>query len=571
MEFEPKTNIYFCRTGIDDSNKIVFSSQEELFTTLTKADNRIGYMPSCSFQRENGGFHIRVDTDEFDYYKLMQADTVVYKNTDSPDAFWIVGNILMVEWKNPNCSFVHWKVDHFMTYQTMIAWDKTYAFIEREHVKDDWASEDGNPLFSNMGPDEGFAVQADTPCFTYEKFWDFNTILIYTPYDESGEPDFDLTQHGTLPGSVKVLAFGSGAANSYMKSIAENKHASINNIVGLYGCPAEFASYITGNPLPTQTTEMIPCINEGAKQNKNIPRFNNAKCWSSPFFTIKLFSSEGQSLEFTPQWFGNDKDNYNLMIIPSICGRQFGGVYATFNPQNGMFNWKVWNDFMVGLTQLPRLMWTADGFTDWQSVNGDALLMRSIAANTRAFANLFGAGASSASEIAKAKSNGAGGNVTSAIGGLSAVGMLNTVTDWGSTLATLGAEVRQAKASGATVNGAGAFGILGDIGLAAWGFKVVYYAAQPYVMECVDNFFDRFGYKVNKLKKLELQNRPIWTFLKTAECHVAASTGVPYISELAINTMFNKGVTMWRADKYNAGRKIGDYSNPKENRGIKGA
>ena len=125
MNFQPETIIRFCKTGIDDQNKIVCHSQEELFNCLTQAGKVVGVMQKSSFQRADGMFKIRVDHADCKYYSLLQADTVLYLNDDQPGQFYIVGNITSVEWMNENCSFVYFKIDAFMTYQTFIDWDKT--------------------------------------------------------------------------------------------------------------------------------------------------------------------------------------------------------------------------------------------------------------------------------------------------------------------------------------------------------------------------------------------------------------------------------------------------------------
>lgn len=555
MDFNPTTEIWFCRTGIDDFNKVVCDTMEDTFSVITRDGNVQGRMQECSFQRADNNFTIRVDHSDVPYYGLMQCDTVIYRNNEVVAAFWIVGNILSVDWKNPDCSFVTFKIDYFMTYQHMIQWDKTHAFIEREHVKEDWSGDGGNPLFSNIGPAEDFNVMPDTPIYIWTNDHTCSQLAIYSPYDENGKPTFDVRVDGGLPNGINLHLMGADAAAAYFNKIAEEKEASINNIVGVYGVPTDLVPILGLGSGDKYETESLPAVNVAAKELPGVPQYNNAKCWSAPFYKIRLMSSEGEVVDYNPQWFGNDQSNYSLELATCVVGQQFAGYYATFKNKSGVFDWKAYADFMVSIHELPRLMWTADGFTDWQAMNGTGIVANIIKSSL--------APAVSGVASAMLSSNPITLPVGMALGGLTAVNTVNAFAD-------KIAPVMQASATGATVKGGGTFSRLGDLSMNAFGFKVIYYGTQPYIMLSIDSYFDRFGYRINKLKKLERANRPIWTYIKTSECHVIPNPGVPFIGEQQINATFNYGVTLWTKEKYMSGRKIGDFSNAKENRGLKG-
>lgn len=560
MDFEPKAWVFFCKTGIDDQNKVVCKNQDDLYNISAGGSNQLGVLSDTSFQRADGYFTVRVDHSDISYYKLLQADTVVYRNDDTDGAFWIWCNILSVEWKNPDCSFVKFKIDHFMTYQDKIDWDNTYAFIEREHIKEDWSSDGGNPLFSNMGPAEDFGTVADTPLFTWEKNYEPNLVIVHTPYDGTGKAQFEGQLVGHLYSSLRAIAMTPDGANTYFKAIADAKEASINNIVGVMGIPENWRFLIMGGGT-LQESETLEAINIAAKANPNNIEYNNGKCWSSPFCVVRLFSSDGDTKDFTTQWFGNDVDDYSLEILVTGSGGQFGGAAAAFKNKNGTFNWKTWADFTVMIRELPSCPWTGDGFTDWASVNLRAVEYNAMNTVWHNNGRLF-------NQAAKFLTGEGGNPVTSGMQMLTTG--YETISDYIGEGLNLAAQINQQKAAGASVNGVGSTAPLFDIANEAWGFKVIYYGTQPYMMQCVDAYFDRFGYRVNRLKKLELENRPIWTFIKTAECHVLSKEGIPYISEVMINRMFNHGVTMWKLDKYKSGVKPGDFSRAHDNRGIKG-
>ena len=274
-----------------------------------------------------------------------------------------------------------------------------------------------------------------------------------------------------------------------------------------------------------------------------------------------LFRSEGESLDFNPQWFGNDRSEYQLMITISGAGGQLGLASAGFNPLNNTYNAKAWENFRVSVTKLPALTWTADGYSEWISNNGAKELLGAISGVMHGLSTAMG-GAVSAEYGIKHDSK-----VQSLAG---AAQIASGIADAASAIAESNARNNQARSSGATLQGGGSFSSVNDIALGAFGFKVVYYGVQPYVMNCIDMYFDRFGYLQNKLKKIDPMTRPIWSYKQTAECHVASTAGVPFIAEKAINVMFNNGVTFWDGGKYKAGRAIGDFSSPEQNKGVTG-
>lgn len=568
MNFQPETIIRFCKTGIDDQNKVVCKSQDELFNCLTAAGKVMGVMQKSSFQRADGFYKIRVDHKDIKYYSLMQSDTVLYLNDDQPGQFYIVGNITSVEWINEYCSFVYFKIDSFMTYQTFIDWGSTYAYIEREHIKEDWSSDGGNPLYSNFGPSEGFGTNADVPFYIWTKnFTDNMEVVAQSPYDISGEAVFDGTMKGNLYSSLQSLPTSASGMNSFLKTIAENKECSINNIVGVFCVPGEWAGAIMSGGLAMDSSETVPAVNIAAKQLPSMIEYNNAKCWSAPFTMIRLMSSEGDTKDFTPQWLGNDQTEYTIKLRAGGAGGQFGGAQCTFMNKNGAFDWNGWNDFIVSIKHLPSCPWTGDGFTNWESVNGSAAAWNTVSSGIHGLAGMVSAiaGGVQGADYARS-SSGAAASIVRA--GATAV---DSAVSGVSNVASNLAKIQQERSNGAAVNGGGSFDSILDIGTENWGFRVVYYSTQIYAMRSVDSYFDRFGYLINRLKKLELENRPIWTFVKTIECHVATTKGIPYVHQNGINAMFNSGVTMWKADKYLAGQMIGDFSKAHDNRGIRGA
>lgn len=562
-DFEPKTTIHFIRSHITDTDKVYIPNMGADNSGLLQLRTYSNVKIDCnnySFQRADGYYLIRVahDTLYSSYYNLLKCDAVIYLNEEvGTTPFYIFGNILGVEWKNPDCSFVRFKIDWFMTFQGHISWTAQHAFVEREHVKNDWSGS-GNPLFANIGPAEDFNVTPDTPHYITNFNYDLTGVLIQSPYDDSGKAVFNGTLRRGLYSALQNRVFLSvDAANAYLTKIAENDEASINNIVGLFGVPNRFASIIE-NGGSAEESFVVPAIN---KMPTVTPvTYRNAKCWSGPYYTIRLTASNGDSKDFNPQWFGNDIEQYELKTRMSSVGGMFAGLEATLVNNNGTFNnWTGWADFTVSINELPSLPWTGDGFTDWSSRNMDYTVTKGIAKGL----SQLSSGIRSAFEA---------GALIAATGGLPAIPALADTVSAGmniaSTVAATQATIKNQKATGAVVDGGGSYNALMDVGFNQWGFSITVYGTQQYIMQSIDSYFDRFGYRINKTKNLALDNRKYWTYLKTKACHVNGD-GIPYVGQMAMNAMFDGGVTMWSITAAEE-KQIGNFSlqQCEANRGI---
>lgn len=87
-------------------------------------------------------------------------------------------------------------------------------------------------------------------------------------------------------------------------------------------------------------------------------------------------------------------------------------------------------------------------------------------------------------------------------------------------------------------------------------------AVVPFVQKCsirevfarrIDEFFTRYGYKVNKFKEVDIHTRPVFNFLKCSQARVEGS--IPQEDLIAIKNILEKGITFWHDPS-----KIYDYS-----------
>lgn len=548
--FTPDTTIFFAYTGIDDHNKTVHDKIPD-FVTFARGRMKGTEMQKCSFQRVDQGYAIAVPKANITYELLMYCDTVVFYNGGPGGMQQWVGIIDNVAWRNPGCYYVYFHIDWYTSTLGMVDYEQTWAYIEREHVEKDWNG--NNPEFSNMGVDEGFSTEPDTPINTelIKYTFDRKHVYVFSPYTEDAKPNFDGQMENGIYTALIRDEMSVQQCNEYLKKIADSDTADLNNIVAIVSKPDQFGGF--GGQLMEKTEIFdMPWI----KHVESVPVFNNSKCWSGEFCRIKLSSGTGQSITVNTQWFGSNRSNFRVRETAFLNGGD-GGIIATLINENQTFEGSNGNgiacygDFSVALTGLPQSPWVGNEYAQWKAANMTGYMMQNIG-------SLIGSTNKMLSGYASRMQNPTGDLYSDTI---------SSGVQFGSDLLVQAGDIARtignAKTSGTVVGGSAN----GDINTAAalnkYGFQIVMYMCQSYIMKSVDSFFDRFGYKVNKLKLLNRKARPRWTYIKTHEVHLESDTGISMVARSYIQSILNSGVTFWRDPE-----KIGDYSSPEGNKGV---
>lgn len=539
--FTPETTVFFAQTGVDDNNKTVHDTTAA-FVAWARTRMLRSEMTDCSFQRIDQGYEIRVDTTAIDYDMLLLADTVCMSNGSGFGGYWYVGIIDRVVWKNPNCSYVYFHLDWYTSLLGNVDYEETYAYIEREHVVKDWAGD--NPEFSNMGVDEGFSTNPDTPIMTRNEPFSFNfqNVMVYTPYDDNAKPNFEGQMEDGLYTAMVQRIMKVDECNQYLQKIAESDEADLGNIVSIVSVPDEFSG---GKKTLTRVYQL-----PWKDHVPSVPNFNNSKCWSGEFCQIKLKSGTGQSISVNPQWFGSNKSTFTLELN-MFYNNGDGGCTASLINENQSYKKECYDDFSVSIMGLPQSPWVGNAYAQWKAANMTGFVLSNVAG---VIGNVGG--------LIHGLSRPVGRHETQSQRDWASAGQaLNSVTSLVDQVGGIMTTIGNAKTSGTVTGGSNNTDINTAVALNKYGFQIIFYMCQQYIMKSVDNFFDRFGYKVNQLKKLNRKARPKWTFIKCHEVHIMGNH-IPTNARRYIQDILCSGVTFWRE-----GITIGDFSDAAGNKG----
>lgn len=517
--FSPETEIRFCaNTGIDEYNKPNFQNNDAMVTWL---QGKVAFTKSdCSYQRGDERPYIAVS---LNYYDLLSCDVCMWQNTGTDDK-WLIARITSLEWVNPNLTRVYFEIDAYCSFCGDIVWNDSYCFVEREHVLNDWNG--SNPNFASMGVPESFDISPDRILSYTDVTFTPDTYIIISPYDENGEPNFrgDRT-YGIYDGLNEIVTTSIEAVAAYLNTLAIADESKLQNVVGIISVPSQFL-----NAGFAETAEI-------ATPWTTLNTINNSKCFSSQFCNVSIESTLSSSVVYKPELMevgSTWQFSYMGYRVGMSCGfratpQNYSGVRQVEIPDLGML-----------VNAVPQGAFIGNAFAQYMSTNAISMAIRAMSA------------IGSAAGIV-------GGLAT---GGLStaAMGLLGTAA--GQTGSSLFQEWREARKNSAVIGGnANSSDTNLAVAAGGYGFYIRIYVPIQSKLDALDNFFDRYGYKVNRLKIPNINTRPIWNYVKCSEAHIAGN--IPNFYRESIERLLNSGCTFWNV----LTREIGDYSNPIQNKG----
>lgn len=174
-----------------------------------------------------------------------------------------------------------------------------------------------------------------------------------------------------------------------------------------------------------------------------------------------------------------------------------------------------------GLTgaKFPTVSWNNDSYTNWLTQNGVNIQTSYAKSIVSGVSGILGRGESAdVNDLASPAGN-----------------LLNTALTNYAAIET--AQNQPNTAEGSVNSGDVVFGTThGD-------YTMYQLRIREQYAKVIDEYFDRFGYKVNRLKIPEVDSRLYWNYIKTVEANI---TG--YMPQKALNTLrkcLNRGITIW--------------------------
>lgn len=217
--------------------------------------------------------------------------------------------------------------------------------------------------------------------------------------------------------------------------------------------------------------------------------------------------------------------------------------------------------YMVAKTDFPDCPYIIDNFRAWLSSNGakqslqyQALVEQNTIQDTAGLVNILtgalgsavSVGASVATGIPQNPGDfGAGAAISNYLGKQSREVNRQVAKQ------SLSIDVSYAETHGTSIGGQfGGGNIPWFMGLIGWRFQAQ--GIKPEYARIIDDFFTRFGYKVNRYKIPNLKSRTRFNYVKTVGCVITGN--IPQSVITGVEKIFDAGITLWHSTD------VGNYS-----------
>lgn len=261
-------------------------------------------------------------------------------------------------------------------------------------------------------------------------------------------------------------------------------------------------------------------------------QIKNNKLFCYPYNFLRVSNNQGSYNDYKIEEFHDvniddeptDTISFNIVGVPCIgfAGQLVPRYYEGFQTNI---------DESLQLGKYPTLSWSTDSFTNWLTQNAVNMSV-GLLTNVLGSSISIGTGIATGNPLAIAS-----GTISVATGAANSIGSLYK--------ASLLPNTAQGNANA------------GDIGFAfnINRFKFAHMRCKKEYLEILDDYFTRFGYKINKLENPNINGRRYWNYVEIGKSEEIGHGDIPSKYMEQINNAFRQGVTIWHNHE-----NIGNYN-----------
>lgn len=353
----------------------------------------------------------------------------------------------------------------------------------------------------------------------------------------SGEWDFEGTYDTTYLKNEAAIDWMNNKINLFTK--AGKLDAIVESFI-------HYSGFVNTNwPDDGDYRFYLPLIEVGVNRpntlkNGFIPK--NNKLFSYPYSALKIIGYGGES-ELKYELFPED-------VHFGIISKFFAGASVQLYPINYAGVLDSYDDGVTG-QPLPVFPYTKDDYmNDWNANMNTRTQSLTAMDETRRLSNLttvIGSGSMllQGMGIAGAMGNSpamVAGNILSNVGNM-ATGIMQHNLQYNQGLKAIAATLKDTEARPSTVANQNASPSIPAVMKDAVVPFVQRVSIRDSFAKKIDNFFSRYGYRVNKIGVPDIRTRPAFNFLKCSDAHVDGN--IPNEDLLEIKGVLEHGVTFW--------------------------
>lgn len=522
--------------GKDYKHTLYFDSQrdqKEYFTAHTKH-----VISESSYQRKDGYIRFPKYIEEIkDCNYLMFSNPANLSGAFLGKTYYAF--ITDMVYKSDEVTWIYYEVDVLQTY--MFDYQIKPSFVEREHCADDTFGLHTVPENLECGEfvcryrdsvtelQDAAIVMGVTEDIDGE--WDITNLFTGVFEPVSGQR-YDGIYSGVKYKAVTNSARGIQTLNYQIVAYAgDGKNDAIKC---LFMYPLNLISYdgdldstmdVLGAEKPKTISKTFYRHNSNEGEGAYEPKNNKVNCF--PYRYLLVSNNNGGSAVYHFEDFDSDAMTFKIRG----CITPGGSIRLIPMDYKGLIENE---DEGLNLGKYPICNWSSDEFTNWLTQNSVNVALNIV---------------SGAGQIVGGLAIGAGsGGLAAGVGGGVIAGGVSTIAGQ---LAQIHQMSFASPQSRGNIN-------CGDV-VAAANTNTFYFQSMTIkeeYMRIIDNFFDMFGYKTNRVKVPETNHRENYWYTKTIDVNIVQKDGrsVSQGDLDKIKECYNRGVTFWRT-----GANVGNY------------
>lgn len=521
----PQSEIYLCsgvRLNSRYEHSIYFDSldaQQEYF--MGKA---VRHLTAYSFLRKSWSIKINGTMEN-----SKTLNYLFFRNRESGKFYYYFIN--NIEYVNDSTVELFLELDVIQTY--FFDFDLLPCFVERQHVDSDGVGE--NTI------DEGLEMghytensRHDLDAITAENGYCILVASTITLNGTSAATTVDsfAGMYSNVFSGLSVWAISPGDWAKWSNQLENlSDWGKIDGIVSMWMYPKALVTLggentwsdgvlakVVSDVKPLTHSTSKPSTVDGYK-----PKNNKLFCY--PYSYLYMTNNEGNAATLRYERFtGNPSFNVRGSIDPK------GGVHVYPTNYNGAS--EAWDE---GLTvgAFPTCAWDSDTYKVWLAQNEN---QQNLALTNGKIGVAAGAVAGVASAVT--------GNIAGAVGGIA------TAAHGANQIAGIMAQ-RQDMAV-VPPQACGTFSSSVNTANHKHTVTFINRCITAEFARTIDEYFNMYGYKINRVKVPNIKARKAYTYIKTIGCHVAAN--MCNEDTVKIESIFDNGITFWRN-----GDSVGNY------------
>lgn len=486
------------------------TAQTNYFISLTKYT-----LTGQSYTRWTRGV-LRVQLREADVY---DCSYLMFRNT-AFSGRWFYAFINAVEYVNNITTEISFTIDVMQTF--FFDYKLMDSFVEREHSATDIPGENTQPENLELGP---VIYRAEENPRLYTSSSAKYVYYLLATESPTGDHSYNVNIAGIYNGLYTTYYTDWTALNNQIQAYINNGREE--SIINIYVLPSALPVTYEGAGTPNTLT----LTTSSGKALRGYYSVKNNKLMTYPYNYLVLDNGAGQTIILRYELFNNALADIEADIsigVSAVCSPTPEAVFVPANYRGLNFDWTS----SLSTAKYPSCAFSGDTYKIWWAQNQTAYKVDMVAN----YAEIAGY-----------------------IGGAIATGGATAITGFGGAvsaaknIAGLLAQKNRAEVTPDSYRGTVSQNVLGIANNRTMQLNAYNAGCNQEYLQIIDDYFSRYGYATNLIKKPNRNVRPHWTYTKTVGCKLDADC--PASVEAEICAIYDAGITFWKNPA-----EVGDYS-----------